>query len=44
MQGKIRQWIADNPRAMDWTFAFMLGGSILAELTIQEGAGATLGP
>jgi len=44
MQGKIRQWFADNPRAMDWAFALMLGGSAFFELTIQESAGATSGP
>ncbi|WP_276301739.1 hypothetical protein [Halorussus lipolyticus] len=44
MQGKIRQWFADNPRAMDYAFSLMLGSSIFFELSIQEGTGSTMGP
>ncbi|WP_321112357.1 hypothetical protein [Halorussus salinisoli] len=44
MQGKIRQWFVDNPRAMDAAYVMMFGTSVFWELSMQEAAGATSGP
>ena len=42
MRDKIRQWIVDNPRAMDVAYALALSGAIIVRT--QESAGATSGP
>ncbi len=45
MQGKIRQWLVDNPRAMDAAFTLAVGGAVLSgELTTQAAGGAAAGP
>jgi hypothetical protein len=44
MQGKIRQWFVDNPRAMDAAYAFLLSGSVVLEYGTQDASGATAGP
>lgn len=44
MQGKIRQWFVDNPRAMDAAYVMILGSSIFFELSAMDVSGTSAGP
>jgi hypothetical protein len=44
MRDKIRQWFADNPRAMDAAYVMVLGSSMFIEFSMQEASGASAGP
>jgi len=44
MRGNIRQWFVDNPRAMTAAYGLLLTGSVFAEISLQNAAGAASGP
>ncbi|NEU56194.1 hypothetical protein [Halorussus sp. MSC15.2] len=45
MQGKIRQWLVDNPRTMDAAYTLALGGVVLSgKLTTHAASGSAAGP
>jgi len=44
MRSKIRQWVMENPQAMDAAYAMVVGSTILVKIGTHDAAGGTGGP